>query len=617
MQVDESANAEETKGFMPIAELQALEKKVKHSLDWDKEEREPLRQVNELVGTLTARASGGTDVVLDGEQETFVYGTLMATLGKYVPAAKTVDAAYATLVAETLQGLVSLLGAELKAQTKTCERLCDVLGPIFNPAAKFYQEHFKEEIPPDKPAPTAPKTEEPAELLQLSEEEIAWRNGLQRGAEVDVVKHDLVNSLEMWVKGVIVTVPGAATSHLGDERHGPNSFLIKFQKDISVQAALFRADSPKIAPLNSKTTGDDWRDNLRVGDQVDALDASLRWNNATILSVDKNKGVMPQVKVGHRVYSAAGDKVDGEGQAYTGWGPGLDECIGSHTLRLQKFGTMTARADEPGDGIEKAIRVRPVASAAGTSTASQGDTERLQDQRDMAMLTEEGQIIYAALRPTCKSALFVQMLNTFGANGGFDDMLRVIESPETSLDLVCNLTAVLANSARMYHKSFVSSFFARLSEAVEHKLINAPEAQLRAVRQDAVAKAVDYVWKDILGRLLAEDLLRETRGRLQVKLGVMLLQEKFGLAKRLEGARMIEAVCKKGNTTRNQYGMVENKDVDEKKDESLDELVRMLGAADVVDLFFSKRTIHGELIRRSENMLKLLLTQEAITDEQL
>ena len=67
MQVDESAKAEEAKEFMPIAELRALEKKAKFSLDWGKEEVEPLRRVNELVGILTARASGSTDVALDEE----------------------------------------------------------------------------------------------------------------------------------------------------------------------------------------------------------------------------------------------------------------------------------------------------------------------------------------------------------------------------------------------------------------------------------------------------------------------------------------------------------------------------------------------------------------------
>ena len=228
MQVDESATAEEVKGFMPIAELQALEKKAKTSLDWDKEESEPLRRVNELVGILCARASGGTDVVLDKEQETFVYGTLMATLGKFIATAKTSDAAYAALVAETIHGLVALLNAELKAQTPTCERLCSALGPMFNTQAKFYQEQFKEEIPPDKVGPVAPKTAEVVDLSKFSEEELAWRNGLKRGDEVEAVKHDLAYSVEQWAKGVIISLAGGAEHNLGDDKYGPNAFMIKF-----------------------------------------------------------------------------------------------------------------------------------------------------------------------------------------------------------------------------------------------------------------------------------------------------------------------------------------------------------------------------------------------------
>ena len=40
------------------------------------------------------------------------------------------------------------------------------------------------------------------------------------------------------------------------------------------------------------------------------------------------------------------------------------------------------------------------------------------------------------------------------------------------------------------------------------------------------------------------ELLAE-RNKLQVKLGSMILQEKFGLEKRIEGARIIDAVCKR------------------------------------------------------------------------
>ena len=139
------------------------------------------------------------------------------------------------------------------------------------------------------------------------------------------------------------------------------------------------------------------------------------------------------------------------------------------------------------------------------------------------MIENEGQVIYAALRLTCKSAMLVATLNTFGESGGFEDMLKVIESPEASLEHVSYITGMLADSQRMYHKSFVDGYFARLSEAVERKLLNAPEAQLRAVRHEAVAKMVDHVWSELLARLYSEAQLRVPKSKLQVKLGVMLL----------------------------------------------------------------------------------------------
>ena len=224
------------------------------------------------------------------------------------------------------------------------------------------------------------------------------------------------------------------------------------------------------------------------------------------------------------------------------------------------------------------------------------------------------------LRPTCKSALFVQMINTFGANGGFEDIMRVIQTPETSLDHVFYLTSMLANSQRMYHKSFVDRYFARLSEAVEHKLTNAPEAQLRAVRHEATEKMVDHVWSDLMVRLLGETQLRVAKSKLQVKLGIMLLQEKFGLEKRIEGAKMIDSVCKRALTL-SAAAARETVSAGEAQGQGsgdvLADLIHMLRVGDVVELFFSRKNIHSQLVQRSESLLKLLITAYGITDEEL
>ena len=126
---------------------------------------------------------------------------------------------------------------------------------------------------------------------------------------------------------------------------------------------------------------------------------------------------------------------------------------------------------------------------------------------------------------------------------------------------------------------------------------------------------VDRVWSDLLSRQASEFQLRVAKSKLQVKLGTMLLQEKFGLQKRIEGAKMIDSVCKRAMTLTALAGTSTSET--QSAAEVLLELIHMLRHADILELFFSRQHIHSQLVQRSENLLKLLLTQQAITDEQL
>jgi hypothetical protein len=41
-------------------------------------------------------------------------------------------------------------------------------------------------------------------------------------------------------------------------------------------------------------------------------------------------------------------------------------------------------------------------------------------------------------------------------------------------------------------------FAKRFSEAVEHKIVNATEAQIKAAKYETIEKTLDYVWSDLL-----------------------------------------------------------------------------------------------------------------------
>ena len=142
---------------------------------------------------------------------------------------------------------------------------------------------------------------------------------------VDVVKHDLGFSVEAWSRGEVVGIIGAGTANLGDAS-GDNvkKLNIKYVKDSGAGSKLFRADSPQLARFDTKTAGEEWRYNLQVGDEVDALDSYGTWATVTVVKRDaEENNPLPMVTVGFRRYHPGGDHEDAMGK-YFGKGQGYD-----------------------------------------------------------------------------------------------------------------------------------------------------------------------------------------------------------------------------------------------------------------------------------------------------
>ena len=68
----------------------------------------------------------------------------------------------------------------------------------------------------------------------------------------------------------------------------------------------------------------------------------------------------------------------------------------------------------------------------GTGSQTGGNrVNKIQDEQDMAMLDDlpEGSKIYATVRYACKSTAFISLLNKFGEEGGFENLLTLIAQP--------------------------------------------------------------------------------------------------------------------------------------------------------------------------------------------
>ena len=63
----------------------------------------------------------------------------------------------------------------------------------------------------------------------------------------------------------------------------------------------------------------------------------------------------------------------------------------------------------------------------------------------MKDIREQGQVIFTAVRNLhCKSSFLVNMLNSFGQNGGFEDILEYIQHDDSNLQDILHLMEFLA-----------------------------------------------------------------------------------------------------------------------------------------------------------------------------
>ena len=180
--------------------------------------------------------------------------------------------------------------------------------------------------------------------------------------------------------------------------------------------------------------------------------------------------------------------------------------------------------------------------------------------------------------------MFLDMVNKFGEDGGFENILKVIGSPNTSLTHIFYIVDLLSKCQRMYHKSFVDNYFQRLADTIEEKIVNTTLDQLKAVRKERIEELIEKVWKTLLLRLHDSTSLEIIRGKVIIRMGIFMMKQPF-LPNKIDGARMIDEVCKN-------VLMLDRAEAIQGVAQARKMLIEILKEADVLNLYFSSKNIH-------------------------
>ena len=346
--------------------------------------------------------------------------------------------------------------------------------------------------------------------------------------------------------------------------------------------------SGEVAQLGEFSKDQEWKGELKPGDEIDAFDKAKSWYSSTILEVREDKDAdgrtWEMLKIGFRLYRDDAQKLDDEGKKYDGWSAKFDEWLPKWSPKISKLYSQAK---------SKGVR--------GTRLYE----ETVIDDSSDSQIKEGDAPIFAVTRPTrCKSSLLTECINMFGEHGGFDQIISRITDKENPIDLEL-LAYYMESIGRiypMYHRDFIADFAPKVKDGVLNAIFNAPEESIRNIKKEKVEQIVNRLG-DILKRVMNFEERDRTLDNLNLNIALMCLKSNF-LERRIHGIKSLAESIKGLKYARGSKMTGEL-------------MLEWIQKNEILDIIFDQKNYHVQIIQRSKEILKFLVTEDQLSTEQL
>jgi len=262
------------------------------------------------------------------------------------------------------------------------------------------------------------------------------------GTKVDAVKLGQVSHQKVycWARGFIK-----------DISHDGTTLTVGFEHEDDGSNRKFERYSADLAPYGSNTDDIEWRDELDKGSLVDCIDTEHYWYKSTIVDVRPPTKDFKQVKVAFRIYEEEGAKRDDEGP-FNGWNNKYDEWISAYSPRIQKFMTMARQYVQAGK------------SCMVYECMNEDIGDVMYDSKNRKVWVVSRQHGWGNFH------FYTDMLNEFGAKGGFDkilDLLGRLKDSKHSFVFLQHVLDFLGRITNLFHRQFAVYYIPKIKEVVE------------------------------------------------------------------------------------------------------------------------------------------------------
>lgn len=474
-----------------------------------------------------------------------------------------------------------------------------MINTIIDKSADYYKTNGKENSLYNFPF---------GEPIEVDEEIKKWIDNLQPGTKVDCLKN--YANKKNWSRAVI---------------ESKDSVIVRVRYLHDLQDSYIQNRYFEIAPLGTRETDFEWRENLKVGDLVDYYHFRYDWGLYKIIDVFEEENIHHELVKTVELQRVSANKPSDQQPTEAGttvYGPSLPS--GYQYNQSQAPNTNSANNYQPSFGVSQyssefhrqynvanyegmlnqtvTVKAHSPSLAKPEKFSSRAGIQ-IDDSDDAVFLASEKKKKMAILRlgttSGASSIYLVKYLNTFGEHGGFDFIMDVLNHKITvNQEVMGQIVRMVQNASENLVEPFIKANGEKILNSIMTYVTENAEKNLRNLTQQNLINVIESV-SSLAQRAYSIKKAKSVSQLLMMKLGILCLKSDI-LEKQFFGAKQLMAI--------------ESKTREFDSEISKSYLAECLSKENIFEKIVKG---HPGLVAKGAGVLKILISEDRISESQL
>jgi ubiquitin carboxyl-terminal hydrolase 34 len=421
----------------------------------------------------------------------------------------------------------------------------------------------------------------------LNPNDKTWRSELKTGDFVDYLQKDTDSHFYKYIG--IGNWTRAEVLHVDQDNHAIGIRLLIHSTNETTTVSY---NSLHIIPYGTLSQDFEWRDEIKVGDEVDFLD-NRSWYKSTAMEVYsrmKNGKPVKYIKYGLRVYREDGKLSDSKSRRYYGWSETFDREICAHDSKIRQPNSYSKKIDN-----YAIISSYPI------------DSKKFNEiETFVPFIVRDVPVNFVVAKKHESKSLdliYTRLANYFASQKGFENLTKVME---LNFDIFTIVVDILYNVHHYLHYHYAEWFLKDFGQRALEILNSFSKVEIRNFKRDKLESIVRKL-KDILNKVYIESDVNAIFDIFGINFGINCLKNSVMLDKKLLGLKVLSDTLYEATK-----GISASQVSISDRHIPVSVLLGIVMSENTLELVFGSSS-HNQILQKSSDLLKSIFIGKVLT----